>query len=58
MLWSWDSLSSSFRIAKLTFFGNKITQSQYHRYLLLVLTDTAPKRRLRVFRIVALVLGL
>jgi len=58
MFWSWDLLSSLSRIIGLTFFGSKITQSQYYKHLLLVLAGTTPKRRLKASKIVVLVLGL
>ena len=58
MLWSQDSLNSSFRIVGLNFFGSKITWSQYYRRLLLALVGITPKRRLGASRIMALVLGL
>ena len=58
MLQSQDLFSSSSRIVGLTFFGGKITRSWYYRHLLLVLAGITPRRRLRVSRIVALVLGL
>jgi hypothetical protein len=58
MFWSWDLLNSSFKTAKSTFFSSKITRFQYYRHLLLALADTIPKRRLRVFKIIAFILGL
>jgi hypothetical protein len=58
MFWSWDSLSSSFRIVKSTFFSSKITQSWCYRHLLLVSVNTTPKRQRRASKIIALVLGL
>ncbi len=58
MLQSQDSLSSSSRIVGLTFFSSKTTRSQYRRRSLLALAGITPRRRLRVSRIIALVLGL
>ena len=58
MLQSQDLLSSSFRIVGLIFLNSKITRSQCYRHLLLVLIGITLRRRLRVFKIVALVLGL
>ena len=58
MLQSWDSLSSSSKIVGSIFLNSKTTRSQYYRYLLLVLAGITPKRQLKVFRIIALVLGL
>ena len=58
MLWSWDLLSSSFRMVGLTFFSGKTTRSRYYRRLLLALVGVTPRRWLRASRIMALVLGL
>ena len=58
MLQSQNSLSSSSRIVGLIFLSSKITRSRCYRHLLLVLADITPRRRLRVSRIIALVLGL
>jgi hypothetical protein len=58
MLWSWDLLSSSSRMVGLTFFSGKTTRSRCCRRLLLALVGITPRRRLRVSRIIALVLGL
>ena len=57
-LQSQDLFSSLSRIAGLTFFSSKTIRSQYYIYLLLVLAGITSKRRLRVSRIIALVLGL
>ena len=58
MLQFWDLLSSSSKIVGLIFLNSKITQSWCYRHSLLVLADVILKRRLKVSRIVALVLGL
>ena len=58
MLQSWDLLSSSSRMVGLIFLNSKITRSQCHRRLLLVLAGITPGRWLRASRIMALVLGL
>ena len=58
MLQSWDSLSSSFKIIGLIFLSSKTTRSQCYRHSLLALADVTPKKWLKVFKIMALVLGL
>ena len=57
-LQSQNLLSSSSRIIGSTFFSSKIIRSWCRSRLLLVLVGAAPRRRLRAFRIIALVPGL
>ena len=58
MLQFQNLLSSSSRIVGLIFFNSKITRSWCYRYLSLILAGIIPRKRLRVFKIIALVLGL